>query len=79
MRFCFYRVLQTKQPEIERNLDKYKVLGLASGHPEKGLARKEKVLLSTLEIGVIILGCFVFLGALATAICVLCFRNKRKR
>ncbi|KRT84259.1 Cadherin, partial [Oryctes borbonicus] len=73
------RVLQTKQPEIERNLDKYKVLGLASGNPERSLARKEKVLLSTLEIGVIVLGCFVFLGALATAICVLCYRNRRKR
>lgn len=74
-----YRVLQTKQPEIERNLNKYSVLGLASGNPERSLAMKEKVLLSTLEIGVIILGCIVFFGALATAICVLCYRHKKKR
>lgn len=46
---------------------------------ERGPSRNQRVLLSTLEVGVVVLGCIVFAGALATAICVICIRRKKKR
>lgn len=74
-----FRVLNQKQNEIEQNLESYKVLAFASGVPDRDSSRSQRVLLSTLEVGVVILGCVVFVGALATAVCVICVRRRRNR
>ncbi|XP_017781597.1 PREDICTED: cadherin-89D, partial [Nicrophorus vespilloides] len=72
-------VILLKQNEIENQLKGHKVLALASGAVERVRFRSQRVVLSTLEVGVVILGCVVFIGALATAICVICIRRKKKR
>lgn len=74
-----FRVLQLKHNEIEHQLEGPKVLAIASGIAEKIHSRNQRVLLSSLEVGVVILGCLVFLGALITAICVMCIRRKKRR
>lgn len=74
-----FRAIQTKQNEIERRLDGYKVLALASGTQERNMAKTQRLLLSSLEIGVVILGCIVFIGAFTTAVCVICIRRKKRR
>ncbi|XP_065157447.1 cadherin-89D isoform X2 [Atheta coriaria] len=68
-----------KQPDIEKQLRGHKVLALASGAIERIRFRSQRVILSTLEVGVVVLGCVVFIGALATAICVICIRRKKNR
>ncbi|XP_030768238.1 cadherin-89D isoform X4 [Sitophilus oryzae] len=76
------KILSVKQQEIEHRLDGSKVLSLSSGNtiiPDRPYTRTPKLILSSLEIGVIILGCIVFLGALITAICVACSRRKKRR
>ena len=41
--------------------------------------RSQRYLLSSLEVGVVVLGCVVFVGALAAAICVGCVRRVKQR
>lgn len=78
-RLC-YRVLHKKHNEIEKQLSKHsKFLAITSGSTERVPSRNQKVLLSTLEVGVVVLGCIVFFGALATAVCVICIRKKKRR
>lgn len=73
------RVLHTKHNEIEKHLEDYKVLSVIGKSTDKNTRSSQRVLLSTLEVGVVILGCLVFVGALATAICVICVRRRKKR
>ncbi|CAH0559443.1 unnamed protein product [Brassicogethes aeneus] len=73
------KVLQTKHNEIERKLEGPRVLAVASGLIERTAGKSQRGLLSTLEAGVIVLGCVVFVGALATAVCVLCVRRRKRR
>ncbi|XP_011348713.1 cadherin-89D [Ooceraea biroi] len=71
-----YSVFNSKKMDIKRELDEYRVLEIAGNAPRKG----QRYLLSTLEVGVVVLGCVVFVGALVTALCVTCVRrNKRRR
>lgn len=79
IRNTYLRVLQRKHNEIEKRLEGPKVLAVASGLIERNHARNQRVLLSSLEVGVVVLGCVVFVGALATAICVICVRRKKRR
>ncbi|XP_072758851.1 cadherin-89D isoform X2 [Anoplolepis gracilipes] len=70
-------VFNTKKVDIKRELDEYRVLEIAGSAPRRG---SQRYLLSTLEVGVVVLGCVVFVGALVTALCVTCVRrNKRRR
>ncbi|XP_033362099.1 cadherin-89D isoform X2 [Bombus vosnesenskii] len=70
-------VFNTKKTEIKRELDEYGVLDIAGSSPRRG---NHRYLLSTLEVGAVVLGCVVFVGALVTALCVTCVRrNKRRR
>ncbi|XP_043600615.1 cadherin-89D isoform X2 [Bombus pyrosoma] len=70
-------VFNTKKTEIKRELDEYDVLDIAGSSPRRG---NHRYLLSTLEVGAVVLGCVVFVGALVTALCVTCVRrNKRRR
>ncbi|XP_076758983.1 cadherin 89D [Xylocopa sonorina] len=72
-----HNVFNTKKTEIKRELDEYDVLDIAGSSPRRG---NQRYLLSTLEVGVVVLGCVVFVGALVTALCVTCVRrNKRRR
>ncbi|KAK1137105.1 hypothetical protein K0M31_001632 [Melipona bicolor] len=72
-----HNVFHTKKTEIKRELDEYDVLDIAGSSPRRG---NQRYLLSTLEVGVVVLGCVVFVGALVTALCVTCVRrNKRRR
>ncbi|XP_044262289.1 cadherin-89D isoform X1 [Tribolium madens] len=73
------KVLQLKTNEIEHQLQGPKVLAVASGVSERGHSRNQRVILSSLEVGVVVLGCVVFIGALATAICVMCARRRKRR
>ncbi|XP_076254284.1 cadherin 89D [Rhynchophorus ferrugineus] len=77
------KMLSRKQLQIEQMLDGPKISLLSSGGagglPERPYTRTPKLILSSIEIGVIILGCVVFLGALITAICVACSRRKKRQ
>lgn len=76
--YFIFRVLHTKQSDIEKVLEPHRILEIASGVNEVAQSRSQRFLLSTLEVGVVVLGCVVFVGALATALCVTCVkRNKR--
>ncbi|XP_047360551.1 cadherin-89D isoform X2 [Vespa velutina] len=71
-----HNVFHNKKMDIKRELDEYHVLEIAGNAPR----RNHRYMLSTLEVGVVVLGCVVFVGALITAICVTCVRrNKRRR
>ncbi|XP_029156895.1 cadherin-89D isoform X2 [Nylanderia fulva] len=72
-----HSVFNTKKVDIKRELNEYRVLEIAGNAPRRG---SQRYLLSTLEVGVVVLGCVVFVGALVTALCVTCVRrNKRRR
>ncbi|XP_032683079.1 cadherin-89D isoform X1 [Odontomachus brunneus] len=72
-----HSVFNSKKMDIKRELDEYRVLDIAGNAPRRG---NQRYLLSTLEVGVVVLGCVVFVGALVTALCVACVRrNKRRR
>ncbi|OAD62651.1 Cadherin-89D [Eufriesea mexicana] len=72
-----HSVFNAKKTEIKRELDEYDVLDIAGSSPRRG---NQRYLLSTLEVGVVVLGCVIFVGALVTALCVTCVRrNKRRR
>ncbi|KAG7190894.1 hypothetical protein KM043_006955 [Ampulex compressa] len=72
-----HNVFHSKKMEIKRELDEYRVLDIAGSSPRRA---NQRYLLSTLEVGVVVLGCIVFVGALVTALCVTCVRrNKRRR
>ncbi|KAK2588583.1 hypothetical protein KPH14_006357 [Odynerus spinipes] len=70
-----HNVFFNKKMDIKRELDEYHVLEIAGNAPR----RNQRYLLSTLEVGVIVLGCVVFLGALITALCVTCVRRSKRR
>lgn len=73
-----YRVLHNNKLDIERQLEPHRIVNIVSGINEVAQSRSQRFLLSTLEVGVVVLGCVVFVGALATALCVTCVkRNKR--
>lgn len=61
--------------DIKRELDEYHVLDIAGNAPRRG---NQRYLLSTLEVGVVVLGCVVFVGALVTALCVACVRRNKR-
>ncbi|XP_043486385.1 cadherin-89D [Polistes fuscatus] len=71
-----HNVFHNKKVEIKRELEEYRVLEI-TGNSSR---RNQRYMLSTLEVGVVVLGCVVFVGALVTALCVTCVRrNKRRR
>ncbi|XP_015188290.1 PREDICTED: cadherin-89D [Polistes dominula] len=71
-----HNVFHNKKVEIKRELDEYRVLEITGNSSRKN----HRYMLSTLEVGVVVLGCVVFVGALVTALCVTCVRrNKRRR
>ncbi|XP_069700620.1 cadherin-89D [Periplaneta americana] len=72
-------VLNKKQSDIKRCLEHYRVLEIANGAPVVSKPRNQRYLLSSLEVGVVVLGCVVFVGALAAAICVGCVRRGKQR
>jgi hypothetical protein len=74
-----YSVLNKKQTDIKRYLENYRVLEIANGAPVVSKPRSQRYLLSSLEVGVVVLGCVVFVGALAAAICVGCVRRGKPR
>lgn len=71
---CF-SVFNSKKMDIKRELDEYRVVEIAGSAPRKG---GQRYLLSTLEVGVVVLGCVVFVGALVTALCVTCIRRNKR-
>lgn len=77
--YIFYSVLNKKQSDIKQHLEHYRVLEIANGAPVVNKPRNQRYLLSSLEVGVVVLGCVVFVGALAAAICVGCVRRGKQR
>ncbi|CAG9765181.1 unnamed protein product [Ceutorhynchus assimilis] len=75
------KVLLRKHNEIETKLEGPKVLSFSGGllDKEKSYTRTPKIILSSIEIGAIILGCIILLGALITAICVVSLKRKKRR
>ncbi|XP_012259272.2 cadherin-89D isoform X2 [Athalia rosae] len=71
-----HSVFHNKKSEIKRELEKYHVLDIAGNPPRRN---SQRYLLSTLEVGVVVLGCVVFVGALVTALCVACVRRNKRR
>lgn len=75
---CLARsMLNTQQAELRRRLPALRSVDLVGGGLE--VSRAEAHALSALEVGVVVLGCVVFLGALAAAVCVGCVRRLRHR
>lgn len=70
-----FRALLLKESDIKHELPSYQILevGGSSVLPVKG-----RYALSALELGVVSLGCIVFLGALTTAICIVCVRRTKR-
>lgn len=68
-------MFNAKKSEIKRELDEYDVLDIAGSSPRRG---NQRYLLSTLEVGVVVLGCVIFVGALVTALCVTCVRRNKR-
>ncbi|XP_054013021.1 cadherin-89D [Hylaeus anthracinus] len=71
-----HNVFHKKKMEIKRELDEYDILDIAGSAPRRG---SQRYLLSTLEVGVVVLGCVIFVGALATALCITCVRRNKRR
>lgn len=73
-------MLLKRSPEIKRSLDSFRILDFAyADDPLPTSPRAQKSVLSVLEIAVIVLGCVVFIGAMASAICVGCMQRGKKR
>nr|CAD7427729.1 unnamed protein product [Timema monikensis] len=72
-------VLHSKKSEISRKLESLHMLEITSGLPTLTKPSTPRHLLSSLEVGVVVLGCVVFVGALAAAICVGCVRRSKNR
>ncbi|GLH03452.1 Cadherin-89D [Gryllus bimaculatus] len=73
-------VFSAKQSDIKHQLERYRVLDITNTASSVVKSRSQRYLLSSLEVGVVVLGCVVFIGALAAAICVGCVRRgKQKR
>ncbi|XP_034250844.1 cadherin-89D [Thrips palmi] len=70
-------MLTAQQAELRRKLPALRGMDLVGGGLE--VSRAEAHALSALEVGVVVLGCVVFLGALAAAVCVGCVRRFRHR
>ncbi|KAJ1529702.1 hypothetical protein ONE63_006456 [Megalurothrips usitatus] len=70
-------MISTQQAELRRKLPALRTVDLVGGGLE--VSRAEAHALSALEVGVVVLGCVVFLGALAAAVCVGCVRRFRHR
>ncbi|XP_014359554.2 cadherin-89D isoform X1 [Papilio machaon] len=71
------KLIMKREASERREVGGFKLLSV--GDTSTVQARSGK-LLSTMEIGVVALGCLVFIGACTTAVCILCVRtNKRKR
>ncbi|PSN37469.1 Cadherin-89D [Blattella germanica] len=67
------------QSDIKHCLEHYRVLEIANGAPVVSKPRNQRYLLSSLEVGVVVLGCVVFVGALAAAICIGCVRRGKQK
>ncbi|KAK6627853.1 hypothetical protein RUM44_010332 [Polyplax serrata] len=75
-----HQMLLKRSPEIKRSLDSFRILDFAyADDPLPTSPRAQKSVLSVLEIAVIVLGCVVFIGAMASAICVGCMQRGKKR
>ncbi|XP_063981837.1 cadherin-89D isoform X2 [Diachasmimorpha longicaudata] len=70
-----HSVFRKKKAEIREELERYRVLDISRNTSRQG----SRYLLSTLEVGVVVLGCVVFVGALVTALCVACVRRNKRR
>ncbi|XP_050312281.1 cadherin-89D isoform X2 [Anthonomus grandis grandis] len=73
------KVLLRKKSLIEQHLEGPKVLALSSGSFDKNYTRTPRLILSSIEVGAIILGCVVLIGAVITSICVVCIKRKNRR
>lgn len=74
MKFCL-RVLGLHSAALRRDLDLFQAMEV------RELAvttRAPRPALLAVEAGAVALGCFVFLGALAAAICFGCVRRKKR-
>ncbi|KAE8739446.1 hypothetical protein FOCC_FOCC015042 [Frankliniella occidentalis] len=72
-----YAVDPVMNAELRRRLPSLRGVDLVGGGLE--VSRAEAHALSALEVGVVVLGCVVFLGALTAAVCVGCVRRFRHR
>lgn len=71
----FHSVFRKKKSQIKGELERYRVLEIAGNTPRRS---SQRYLLSTLEVGVVVLGCVVFVGALVTVLCVVCVRRNKR-
>ncbi|XP_078053550.1 cadherin 89D [Augochlora pura] len=71
-----HNVFHKKKSDIKRELEEYDILDIAGSSPRRS---NQRYLLSTLEVGVVVLGCVVFVGALVSALCVTCVRRNKRR
>ncbi|XP_008554394.1 cadherin-89D isoform X3 [Microplitis demolitor] len=72
-----HRVFRRKKSEIKGELERYRVLEITGNTPRNNSS--QRYLLSTLEVGVVVLSCVIFIGALVAIICVICIRRNKRR
>ncbi|KAK4881949.1 hypothetical protein RN001_005268 [Aquatica leii] len=66
-------------PLLNVVVDSHKVLAFTTNGSDLQKSKSRPKLLSSLEVGVVILGCFVFICTLLVLTCVLVFRHRKKR
>ncbi|XP_034938287.1 cadherin-89D isoform X2 [Chelonus insularis] len=71
-----HKTFNRKKSEIKGELEKYRVLEITGNAPRNS---SQKYLLSTFEVGAIVLSCVVFIGAFVTILCVVCVRRSKRR
>ncbi|XP_057327714.1 cadherin-89D isoform X4 [Microplitis mediator] len=71
-----HRVFRKKKSEIKGELERYRVLEITGNTPRNNSS--QRYLLSTLEVGVVVLSCVIFIGALVAIICVICIRRNKR-
>ncbi|CAD6233777.1 GSCOCG00007273001-RA-CDS [Cotesia congregata] len=72
-----HNVFRRKKSEIKGELERYRVLEI-TGNTLRNNASSSRYLLSTLEVGVVVLSCLIFLGALISILCVVCVRRNKR-
>ncbi|XP_031334592.1 cadherin-89D isoform X1 [Photinus pyralis] len=72
------RMLDFKREMIDKELEAFQVLGLTTNISERK-SKGRMLQLSTLEIGVVVLGCLIFICCLIVLTCAIVNRQRKKR
>lgn len=70
------RVFNSKKSEIMKELEKYRIIDI--GRAKQQRKPHPLYVLSSLELTIVTLGVVVFVGALISALCIICVRRNKR-